>query len=105
MKQFYYLSELKMLKPWLRLQSHVSEIQPVDFLKVMNVPEDSSFFSSDSFRSVTVSRVPILIFVNLHYVSTMAWSSTPPAPECISLCAIYLVIQMKCLLGGVVEYR
>ncbi|KAF9624425.1 hypothetical protein IFM89_011433 [Coptis chinensis] len=49
--QFYYLSELKVLKPWLRLLGHVSDIQSLDFLTVMSMDEDSSFFSSDNFRA------------------------------------------------------
>lgn len=55
--QFYYLSELKMLNPWLRLQSCVSDFQSLDFLKVMNMSEDSPFFSSDIFRASVLMSV------------------------------------------------
>ncbi|PIA43330.1 hypothetical protein AQUCO_01900002v1 [Aquilegia coerulea] len=55
--QFYYLSELKMLNPWLRLQNCVSEVQPLDFSMVMNRPESSPFFSSDGFRASVVMSV------------------------------------------------
>ncbi|XP_010257952.1 PREDICTED: nucleolar protein 14 [Nelumbo nucifera] len=59
--QLYYLVELKMLTPWLRLHDHVSEIHTLDFLDVMDMPEDSSFFSSDDFRvGVLVSVVETL---------------------------------------------
>ncbi|KAF5203286.1 Nucleolar protein [Thalictrum thalictroides] len=55
--QFYYLSELKMLNPWLRLHSCVSEVQPLDFPIVMNIPESSPFFNSDSFRASVLMSV------------------------------------------------
>ncbi|KAJ4974165.1 hypothetical protein NE237_007339 [Protea cynaroides] len=59
--QFYQLMELKTLKPWLQLQSLVSDIEALDFLTVMDMPEDSPFFGSDNFRtSVLVSVIEIL---------------------------------------------
>ncbi|XP_042501290.1 nucleolar protein 14 [Macadamia integrifolia] len=59
--QFYNLMELKTLKPWLRLQNRVSDIEALDFLSVMDLPEDSSFFGSDNFRaSVLVSVIEML---------------------------------------------
>ncbi|KAL5728623.1 hypothetical protein ACHQM5_001688 [Ranunculus cassubicifolius] len=65
--QFHYLPEHKMLKPWLRLHSHVSDIESLDFFKVMEMEENSSFFSSDSFRaSVLITMVETLRgFVNV----------------------------------------
>ena len=40
-----------MLNPLLAIQGHVDDLSPLDFLTLMAMPEDSSFFSSDSFRS------------------------------------------------------
>ncbi|XP_058081634.1 uncharacterized protein LOC131229663 [Magnolia sinica] len=66
--QWYYFKELKAPKPWLRICSHMHDIDPLDFLTVMNMPEDSSFFSSDNFRaSVLVSLVETVRgFVNIY---------------------------------------
>ncbi|KAK9101020.1 hypothetical protein Scep_024450 [Stephania cephalantha] len=48
--QSCYLSELKLLKPWLWVGAPVSEVQALDFLFLMDLPEDSPFFNSDVFR-------------------------------------------------------
>ncbi|KAF6135508.1 hypothetical protein GIB67_015361 [Kingdonia uniflora] len=63
-----YLLELKMLKPWLRLRDSISEIQPLNFLMVVDMPNESPFFSSDSFRaSVLKSVIETLSgFVNIY---------------------------------------
>lgn len=49
--QFYYLMELKARSPILQIHDHGTEITPLDFLTVMDTPDDSSFFKSDSFRA------------------------------------------------------
>ncbi|XP_077226917.1 nucleolar-like protein [Tasmannia lanceolata] len=66
--QWYYFTEIKVLKPWLRISTHVSDIHPLDFLMVMGMPVESPFFSSDSFRaSVLVSVIETLRgFVNIY---------------------------------------
>ncbi|KAK9277046.1 hypothetical protein L1049_006585 [Liquidambar formosana] len=59
--QFYYLMELKVLRPLLCIRESVNEISPLDFLVIMDMPEDSSFFSSDNFRaSLLVSAIETL---------------------------------------------
>ncbi|XP_048318626.2 uncharacterized protein LOC107429082 isoform X1 [Ziziphus jujuba] len=49
--QFYHLMELKVLRPLLCIRECVNEIAPLNFLKIMDLPEDSSFFCSDNFRA------------------------------------------------------
>ncbi|KAF6163850.1 hypothetical protein GIB67_024705 [Kingdonia uniflora] len=63
-----YLLELKMLKPWLRLRDSVSEIQPLNFLMVVDIPNESPFFSSDSFRASVLKSVIETLrgFVNIY---------------------------------------
>ncbi|RZC85331.1 hypothetical protein C5167_041516, partial [Papaver somniferum] len=59
--QVSYLSELKLLKPWLQLSGNVSEVHSLDFLAAIDKPDNSPIFSSDNFRvSVLVSVVDIL---------------------------------------------
>ncbi|KAI3919606.1 hypothetical protein MKX01_018429 [Papaver californicum] len=59
--QVSYLSELKMLKPWLCSRDNVSEVHTLDFLVVIDNTDDSPFFGSDNFRaSVLVSVMEIL---------------------------------------------
>lgn len=59
--QFYHLMELKELKPLLHIHDHVNEIRPLNFLMVMDMQEDTSFFSSDDFRvGVLVTMVETL---------------------------------------------
>ncbi|KAJ6891366.1 nucleolar protein 14 isoform X2 [Populus alba x Populus x berolinensis] len=59
--QFYHLMELKELKPLLHVHDHVNEIRPLNFLMVMDMQEDTSFFSSDDFRvGVLVTMVETL---------------------------------------------
>ncbi|GMH26188.1 hypothetical protein Nepgr_028031 [Nepenthes gracilis] len=59
--EFYHILEFKVPRSLLCIQEHVDEIIPLDFLEIMNLPEDSSFFSSDSFRaSMLVSLVETL---------------------------------------------
>ncbi|XVE85705.1 hypothetical protein DITRI_Ditri17bG0112100 [Diplodiscus trichospermus] len=55
--QFYHFMELKALKPLLRLHGCVDEINPLNFLMVMEMADDDSFFSSDSFRASALVTV------------------------------------------------
>ncbi|XXG55503.1 hypothetical protein AAC387_Pa03g3161 [Persea americana] len=66
--QWYYFTEIKILKPWLHIRGPVDDIDPLDFLLVMDMPADSLYFSSDSFRaSVLVCVVETLRgFVNIY---------------------------------------
>lgn len=48
--------ELKARSPILQIHDHGTEITPLDFLTVMDTPDDSSFFKSDSFRLVLLSK-------------------------------------------------
>ncbi|XP_019443703.1 PREDICTED: nucleolar protein 14 [Lupinus angustifolius] len=57
----YHLVELKALKPLLCIHEAVHEISPLNFFKIIDMPEDSSFFASDNFRaSVLVTVVETL---------------------------------------------
>ncbi|MED6180212.1 hypothetical protein PIB30_117155 [Stylosanthes scabra] len=59
--QAYQLMELKALKPVLCIRDTVNEIGPMNFFQIMDMPEDSSIYSSDSFRaSVLVAVVETL---------------------------------------------
>ncbi|KAL8523619.1 hypothetical protein ACS0TY_013551 [Phlomoides rotata] len=49
--QFYHMMELKALSPLLHIQGRVEEIDSLDFLTIMDLPDDSSYFSSDGFRA------------------------------------------------------
>ncbi|KAK3222810.1 hypothetical protein Dsin_009835 [Dipteronia sinensis] len=66
--EFYHLMEIKALRPLLRIRGPVNDIRPLNFLTIMNMPEDSSFFSSDDFRSsVLVTLIETLrAFVNIY---------------------------------------
>lgn len=50
--QFYHFMELKSLTPLLCIQDDVKEVVPLNFLKIMDEPADSPYFSSDEFRFV-----------------------------------------------------
>lgn len=43
--------ELKALRSILRCQGEVKEIKPLDFLTLMDLPEESSYFNSNDFRA------------------------------------------------------
>ncbi|KAL8531509.1 hypothetical protein ACS0TY_008195 [Phlomoides rotata] len=49
--QLYHLMELKALRPLLHIQERVEEIDSLDFLTIMDLPDDSPYFSSDGFRA------------------------------------------------------
>lgn len=44
------LMELKALKPLLCIRGTVDDIQPLNFFKIIDMPDDSAYFSSDDFR-------------------------------------------------------
>lgn len=59
--QYYYLMEVKSVRPLLCMEERVNEIIPLDFFKIMDLPDDSSFFNSDSFKaSLMVAAVETL---------------------------------------------
>ncbi|KAL2940728.1 Nucleolar protein 14 [Bienertia sinuspersici] len=60
-QMFQHLLELKAPLPLLCIDESVKDITPLDFLKIMNLPDDSSFLNSHGFRaSVLVSVVETL---------------------------------------------
>ncbi|XP_014514329.1 nucleolar protein 14 [Vigna radiata var. radiata] len=59
--QLYHLMELKALKPLLCIHETVNAISPLNFFKIIDMPEDSSLFSEVGFRaSVLVTVVETL---------------------------------------------
>uniref|UniRef100_A0A7N0U7V8 Nucleolar protein 14 n=1 Tax=Kalanchoe fedtschenkoi TaxID=63787 RepID=A0A7N0U7V8_KALFE len=59
--QLYFLVELKAPEPLLFSNDRSTELTPLDFFMIMELPEDSSFFSSDSFRAgIMISLVETL---------------------------------------------
>ncbi|KAK1551874.1 hypothetical protein Q3G72_006333 [Acer saccharum] len=65
--EFYHL-RIQALRPLLCIRDRVNDIRPLNFLAIMNMPEDSSFFSSDDFRSsVLVTLIETLrAFVDMY---------------------------------------
>ncbi|CAH8327070.1 unnamed protein product [Eruca vesicaria subsp. sativa] len=55
--EFYHFMELKTLTPFLCIQEEVKEVVPLNFLKIMDQPADSPYFSSDEFRASILSSV------------------------------------------------
>ncbi|KAL0327101.1 UNVERIFIED_CONTAM: Nucleolar complex protein 14 [Sesamum angustifolium] len=49
--QLYHLMELKTLRPLLSIQGRIEKINSLDFLMLMDLPDDSPYFASDMFRS------------------------------------------------------
>ncbi|KAF4353548.1 hypothetical protein F8388_024353 [Cannabis sativa] len=66
--QYYYLMEINELKPLLSIRGHVNEIKPLNFFTILDLPEDSSFFDTDSFRtSILMTAVETLQgYVNIY---------------------------------------
>ncbi|KAL8052722.1 hypothetical protein ABFX02_05G024100 [Erythranthe guttata] len=66
--QLYHLMELKTLRPLLSLQGHVQEISSLDFLMLMDLPDDSPYFTSDKFRASILSAIigNLKGFVNIY---------------------------------------
>ncbi|KAL6186725.1 hypothetical protein ACLB2K_042844 [Fragaria x ananassa] len=63
-----HLMELKAPRHLLLIHECVNQIDPLNFLTIMNLPEDSSFFTSDNFRSsVLVTLIETLRgYVNIY---------------------------------------
>lgn len=55
--QFYELMELKALRPLLCIRECVDQIDPLNFLTLMDLPEDDSFLSSNNFRASVLLTV------------------------------------------------
>ncbi|PIN20344.1 Nucleolar protein involved in 40S ribosome biogenesis [Handroanthus impetiginosus] len=55
--QLYHLMELKTLRPLLHIQGRVEEIKSLDFLTLMDLPDDSPYFTSDTFRASILSAI------------------------------------------------
>ncbi|GJZ88266.1 nucleolar protein 14 [Tanacetum coccineum] len=49
--ELYHLMELKSPKPLLCIRGPVDQIRPLDFLMLMDSPDDSPYFSSENFRA------------------------------------------------------
>ncbi|KAJ0736884.1 putative nucleolar protein [Helianthus annuus] len=66
--KLYHLMELKSPKPLLRIHDTVVEIKPLDFLTLMDSPDDSPYFTSENFRaSMLVAVVDTLQgYVNIY---------------------------------------
>ncbi|KAL5553582.1 hypothetical protein UlMin_040983 [Ulmus minor] len=73
--QYNQLMELKALKPLLILREQVSEIEPLNFFTLMDLPKDSSFFDSDKFRA---SILAIIIETLRGFVNTYEGLSSFP---------------------------
>ncbi|KAM2884161.1 hypothetical protein COP2_011509 [Malus domestica] len=59
---FCHLMELKAIRPLLCINESVGQVNPLNFLTIMDLPEDSSFFRSDDFRaSVLVTVIETLL--------------------------------------------
>ncbi|XP_027096915.1 uncharacterized protein [Coffea arabica] len=66
--QLHHLMEIKTLKPLLCIKSSVKEINRLDFLMLIDLPEDSPHFNSDNFRASVIAAVAETLkgFVNLY---------------------------------------
>ncbi|XP_024991040.1 nucleolar protein 14 isoform X1 [Cynara cardunculus var. scolymus] len=49
--ELYHLMELKAPKPLLHIHGAVDEMKPLDFLTLMDLPDDCLYFSSENFRA------------------------------------------------------
>ncbi|KAG6708692.1 nucleolar protein 14 isoform X1 [Carya illinoinensis] len=65
---FYYRLEFKALRPLLCIRDREIEIGPLNFIALMDMPEDSPFFTSDTFRAgVLVTVIETLRgYVNIY---------------------------------------
>lgn len=66
--QLYHLMELKSIRPLLHIQGRVEEIESLDFLTIMDLPDDSPYFSSDNFRFVLLLEFIIFSVMSLTHV-------------------------------------
>lgn len=57
LSQCYYFMDLKTLKPWLYIQEKSSNPCPINFLDIIDLPADSSFYDSDGFRVHVLTSV------------------------------------------------
>ncbi|KAH6762950.1 nucleolar-like protein [Perilla frutescens var. hirtella] len=66
--QLYHLMELKALRPLLHMQGRVEEVNSLDFLMLMDLPDDSPYFTSDNFRVSILSAIigNLKGFVNIY---------------------------------------
>ncbi|GFP87290.1 nucleolar protein 14 [Phtheirospermum japonicum] len=55
--QLYHLMELKTLRPLLRIEERVDGINSLDFLKIMDLPDESPYFTSDNFRASIIFAI------------------------------------------------
>ncbi|GAY44250.1 hypothetical protein CUMW_080770 [Citrus unshiu] len=55
--EFHHLLEFKALRPLLCIRDCVNNINPLNFLVIMELPDDSSFFRSDNFRASLLMTV------------------------------------------------
>ncbi|CAK8534035.1 unnamed protein product [Lathyrus sativus] len=55
--QLYHLMELKDLKPLVRINESVDKINALNFFKLIDMPEDSPFFTTDDFRASVLVTV------------------------------------------------
>jgi nucleolar protein 14 len=55
--ELYHIMELKNLRPLLCIQGHIKNIVPLDFLAIMDLPEDSPYFTSDDFRVSVLAAI------------------------------------------------
>ncbi|CAN6288229.1 unnamed protein product [Urochloa humidicola] len=60
--------ELKTPKPWLSIQGHVNEVNPVNVLEIMGMDTDAPYFSSDNFKAGVLRSVAECLrgFVIIH---------------------------------------
>ena len=65
--------ELKVLRPLLCVQERINEISPLNFMMVMDMAEDSSFFWSDNFRLVCPGKKKIQLSVEICLSSLAIW--------------------------------
>ncbi|KAF5745765.1 nucleolar protein 14 isoform X1 [Tripterygium wilfordii] len=57
----FYRMELKALRPLLYMHDRIDDVSSLNFVMLMELPEDSSFFSSDNFRaSVLLTTIETL---------------------------------------------
>ncbi|XP_058211632.1 uncharacterized protein LOC131323810 [Rhododendron vialii] len=64
--QSHHFMEIKTPSPLLYIHTCVKKISPLDFFKLMDMPGDSHFFSSDNFR--TKEHMPYALGDNIRYV-------------------------------------
>ncbi|KAM7487525.1 hypothetical protein LguiB_025009 [Lonicera macranthoides] len=67
--ELYHLMELKALRPLLCIRGCIDdEISPLDFLALIDLPEDSPYFNSDNFRASMLAAVIETLrgFVNIY---------------------------------------